>query len=296
MADDKKKDLILVRSFIIFALLFCSSARAADWKNPADSAIQLSPGAILSLENKKDKSAQDVYRLTIVYYREYQQAKLKKLFNDNEKNIPDSPVLKLLQGIILMWDHRHQESRNILTNAVKAYPDFYPAQIALLHLDYLQKDFVRVYRMARPMIDKKSELSRFHLTVSLLLAAGSKGFITRKNLIKAIPAYFEVNRYFKEAQKLMPDSAEVLYGVGSYRLVAPAIAGGNLDSAIQLLERSGQLTPLNTNVYVRLAQAYRAKGNLAAYQKNIARAWELDPQDELLLDYVSGEKVFLDVP
>jgi Tfp pilus assembly protein PilF len=62
-----------------------------------------------------------------------------------------------------------------------------------------------------------------------------------------------------------------------------------------MLEKSRQFTPQNTQVYVRLAQAYRFKGDIIAYRKNIARAIEIDPQDEVLLDYLSGEKVFLDV-
>jgi tetratricopeptide (TPR) repeat protein len=283
-------------SFIIFVCLFCSSSFAADWKSPADLAAGLPPGAIINLENKNDKSAQDVYMLTIIYYREYQRARLKKLLGDNEKKMPDSPAVKLLQGIILMWDHRYQESRNVLNDVIKMNPDFYPAQITLAHLDYLQKDFTRAYRKALQMIGKKSELSRFHFTVSLMLAAGSKGIIIRKSMIKAIPAYFEVNRYLREAQKQMPDSAEVLYAVGSYHLLTPAIAGGNLDRAIGLLEKSRQLTPLNPSVYVRLAQAYRARGQLAISQKYLARARELDPGDELLLDDISGEKVLLDAP
>jgi tetratricopeptide (TPR) repeat protein len=280
-----------------FLILFLSSvAAASDWKNPADAAIQMPPGSIAILENKKDKSAQDVYILTIIYYREYNQDKLKKLFRDNKDNMQDGPELKLLEGIILMREHRHRESRDILTGAMKTYPDFYPALTTLSHLNHMQKDFPRAYQLARQLIAKKNELSRFHLTTSLLIAAGSKSIITKESMLRAIPAYFEVNRYFKEAQKLMPDSPEVLYALGSYRLLAPSIAGGDIDQAIAMLEKSRQMTPLNTGVYVRLAQAYRAGGNTVAYQKNLAQAIKLDRYDELLLDYTTGEKAFLDTP
>jgi len=285
-----------ISSFLILACLFCSSSFAADWRSSADAAIQMSAGGIFNLENKQGKSAQDVYRLTVIYYRAFQRAKLKKLFNDHENIVPDNPAMKWLQGIILMWDHRYSECRDVLTGVIKAHPDFYPAQVTLANLDYLQKDFIRSYRTASQMIEKKNELSRFHFTVSLMIAAGSKGIITRNNPLKAIPAYFEVNGYLKAAQKTMPDSAEVFYAVGSYHLLTPAIAGGNLDKAIFLLEKSRQLTPLNPAVYIRLAQAYRAKGFPAVSQKYLSQAIELDPRDDLLLDDVSGEKVFLDVP
>jgi tetratricopeptide (TPR) repeat protein len=285
-----------ILSFFVLACLFCSSSFAADWKSPADAAVGMPPAAMISLENKKDKSEQDIYVLTITYYREYQRAKLRKLFSDNKNNMHDSPAMKLLQGTMFLRDHRHQESRDVLMNIIKTHPDFYPAQVTLAHLEYLQKDFEGSYRRALQMIEKKSELSRFHLAMSLMLATGAKGGITKKHMIRAIPAYFEVNGYLKEAQKQMPDSAEVLYAVGSYHLLTPAIAGGDLDKAIVLLEKSRRMTPLNPSVYVRLAQAYRAKGQTAVSRKYIAWAIELDPQDEILLDDLSGQKNFLDVP
>jgi hypothetical protein len=281
---------------IIFICLFYPAAHASDWKNWADAAVAMSPGTIAGLENKKDKTEQDVYSLTLIYYREFNHIKLKKIFKDNEKNMSASPALRLLEGIILMQEHRHEESRNILTGVMKTHPDFYPALITLSHMSYLQKDFARAYATSKQLLAKKKELSRYHHAVSLLLAAGSKSILTRKNLVRAIPAYFEVKGYFKEAQKLMPDSFEVLYATGTYQLLTPAVAGGNLDRAIGLLEKARALAPLNTNVYVRLAQGYRARGDAAAYQKNIAQAMGLDPHDELLLDYLSGEKAFIDVP
>ncbi len=281
---------------VILVLLFCFSTSAADWKSPADAALMMSPGAVLSLENKPDKSAGDVYVLTILYYREFQKAKLKKLLGDCEKKMPDQPAVKLLQGIVLMWDHRLSESRVVLTGVVRLHPDFYPARATLAHLDYLRKDFDRSYEGALQMIDRRKELSRFHFALSLLVASGAKGILVKRNLVRAIAAYFEVNGYLKEARRQMPDSAEVLYAVGTYYLLTPSIAGGDLDQAAALLEKSRKLTPLNPGVYVRLAQCYRARGLKLAVQQYLDYARYLDPQDELLLDDLSGEKVFLDVP
>ena len=281
---------------IIFASFLCSSSFAADWKSPADLAIGMSREAVVSLENKKDKSAQDIYVLTIVYYREFQLAKLKQLLGGEEKRAANGPQLKLLQGIAFMGEHRYQESRGILAAVLKTHPDFYPALVALAHLDYLQKDFDRAYQRALQLIGKRKELSRFHFTVSLMLAAGARGVLAKRNLLVAIPAYFEVNGYLAEAQKQMPDSAEVLYAVGSYHLLTPAVAGGDLEKAIALLERSRQMTPLNPDVCVRLAQAYRAYGRPDVSGKYLRQAAQLDPRNELLVDDLSGEKTFLDVP
>ena len=283
---------------VMFILLSLTAVTAygADWKILTDGTTALSPAAILALENKERKSDEDIYALTLIYYRQYHHAGLKKLFAAYEKVMPDSPVVKLLQGILLMQEHRHRQSRAVLTGVFRAHPDFYPALFALGHSSYLQKDYQEAYVLARQLLDRKKQLSRYHYTAGLVLAAGARGFTTPRNWILAIPAYFEVNGYFREAKKLMPESPEVLYGTGCYHLLTPSFAGGDIDLAISLLEKSRRLTPLNTQVYVRLAQAYRAKKDENAYSKNIARAIELDPQDELLLDYLSGEKAFLDVP
>lgn len=287
------KKIILV---VLLLLWFCSSASAADWMSLTDRAVSLSASEISILEHKKDKTADDLYTLTLLYYRNYNHSGLKNLFVAYGMNAPAGSELRVLEAIMLMREHRHAESRAILTRVLEAHPDFYPALIVLSHLHYLQKDFAQSYALARRLIVRKKELSQYHYMVSLLLAAGAKGIMTKKSPVRAIPAYFEVNGYFKEAQKLMPDSAEFLYGLGSYHLLTPPVAGGNVDLAITMLEKSKQLTPRNTHVYVRLAQAYRFKGNESAYRQNIARASEIDPRDELLLDYLFGEKAFLDVP
>jgi len=281
---------------IIFVSLLCSSSFAADWKSPADLAIGMSQDAVAGLENKKNKSAQDVYILTIVYYRQFQLSKLKHLLGEEEKRSVNGPALKLLQGIAFMGEHRYQESRAVLAGVIKTDPDFYPAAVALAHLDYLQKDFERAYQRAVQLIGKRKELSRFHFTVSLMLAAGARGVLAKRNLLIAIPAYFEVNGYLAEAQKQMPDSAEVLFAVGSYHLLTPGVAGGDLEKAIALLELSRQMTPLNPDVCVRLAQAYRAYGRSDVSGKYLRQAAQLDPRNELLVDNLTGEKAFLDVP
>lgn len=281
---------------LIAALLMGSPVRAADWKGQADAAVSLSPAAVAFIENKPDKSADEIYALTIIFYREFQKKKLRKLFSDYEKKMPDEPGIKLLQGMVLMWDHRREESRAVLAGLIAAHPDFYPAHVVLAHLDYLKKDFDRSYERARWLIARKNELSRFHFVVSLLVASGAKGILARNNLATAIPAYFEVNGYLKEAQKQMPEAAEVLYAVGTYRLLTPSIAGGDLDRAIALLEKSRRMTPQNPGVYVRLAQGYRAKGLHVIARRYLDLARDIDEQDELLQDDLSDEKIFLDAP
>lgn len=280
----------------VCVLIFAFQGYASDWKTPADNAIALSPEAVTALEKKQDKTAEDLYQLTILYYRQYDQAKLQKLLTDSDKTLADTQVGRLLAAIVLMRKHKLADSANVLNRILSSEPDFYPALIVLAHLSYLRKDFAGSYAQARKLLENKKALSRYHYTVSLLMAAGARGILAKNDLARAIPGYFEVKRYFKEAQKLMPDAPEVLYARGSYYLLTPPIADGDIDLAMEMLEKSRALTPLNPSVYVRLAQGYRAKGDEAAWLKNLNAARALDPDDELVLDYLSGAKAFLDVP
>ena len=280
----------------ICLFLFCIAASASDWKVLADQAIALSPEEVIALEKKQEKSAKDVYSLTIIYYRQYDGARLQKLLADAEKTHAQTQAAELLAAIVLLHEHRYEESEKFLNRMLQSEPDFYPAHIVLAHLSYLQKDFTGAYTKARKLLKHKKELSRYHYTASLLIAAGARGILAKGDLARAVPGYFEVNRYFKAAQQLMPDTAEVLYARGSYYLLTPPIADGDLGLALEMLETSRALTPLNPSVYVRLAQGYRAKGDEKACLKHLNAARALDPHDELLLDYLSGAKAFLDVP
>jgi tetratricopeptide (TPR) repeat protein len=291
--------IIFMKTFAAALMLVClvgASGYGADWKTLTDEAVSLSPPEIWALAAKEKKSDGEIYKLTIVYYRQYDRSALRKLWVESGQARSDTPALGLLRGVLLLREHRLTESRAVLSRVLQEHPDFHPALFVLGHLSYLQKDFVYAYAVARRLIAQKKDLSTYHYTAALVLAAGAKGFTAPRNWLWAIPAFLEVTGHFREAGKLMPQAPEVLYGLGCFHLLTPSFVGGNLDLAIEMLERSRQLTPLNTQVYVRLAQAYRAKKNEDAYRRHIERAREIDGQDELLIDYLSGEKAFLDAP
>jgi tetratricopeptide (TPR) repeat protein len=289
-----KKVFLSLFLFILFS--FSLTAIAADWKMLSDHAVSMSADGICSLENTKHKTSSDIYQLAIIYVRQFDYNKNKKLLREVENLMPDTAILKWLQALVFMQEHRLQESSENLLRLIKTDPEFYPAAITLAHVYYLKKDFTRSYSLARQLMERKKDLSRYHYVVSLLIAGAAKGIITKKTLERLLPSYFEVHSYFKEAEKMQPQAPEVLFGLGSYYLLIPAIVGGNNNKAIKLLEKARELTPLNVHIYVRLAQANKAKGNLVAYHHNISKAREIDSQDELLVDFTSGKKDFLDVP
>lgn len=288
-----KKVFLLI---ILISVSFPLTVFATDWKMLSDHAVGMSADRICGLENKKNKTSSDIYQLAIINVRQFDHNKNKKLLQDAETLIPDTAILKWLQALVFMQEHKLQESSDSLLQINRNNPEFYPAAVTLAHVYYLKKDFARSYSLARQLMERKKELSQYHYVVSLLIAGAAKGTITKKTRERLLPSYFEVHSYFKEGEKLMPQAPEVLFGLGTYYLLIPAIVGGNTNKAIKLLVKAQEMTPLNANIYVRLAQAYKDKGNLTAYHYYIGRACEIDPLDELLIDFTSGKKEFLDVP
>ena len=81
--------------------------------------------------------------------------------------------------------------------------------------------------------------------------------------------------------ELQPDDPAVLFGLGSFYLLAPGIVGGNIDKAKSYLERAVSTDPFFADAYVRLAQVYKAKGDSKKFEEYLKRALEIDPQNAL---------------
>ena len=74
---------------LMFVLAAGSGGFASEWKALGDSSVSLTPAEIACLERKQARTIQDVYSLTIVYYRNYDTAGLKKkLLHEQTKDPP----------------------------------------------------------------------------------------------------------------------------------------------------------------------------------------------------------------
>jgi tetratricopeptide (TPR) repeat protein len=95
--------------------------------------------------------------------------------------------------------------------------------------------------------------------------------------------------FLRKAQSLRPDSPEVLFGLGSFYLLAPVIVGGDRNKAEDYLKRAIERDPLFADAYVRLGQLYGSRGDEKSYAAYIAKALQIDPLNELALDDKSGD-------
>ncbi len=94
----------------------------------------------------------------------------------------------------------------------------------------------------------------------------------------------KVLAYIRRAEQLRSNCSAAWWGYGTYYLLAPKAAGGNVEKAKMYLERMIAAEPLFPEAYARMAQVYQSKGNRAQYQRYLDKAFELDPGSELACD------------
>ena len=101
----------------------------------------------------------------------------------------------------------------------------------------------------------------------------------------------QIKGYFLKARELAPQLPEVHLGLGTFYLLAPKIAGGNLQLAIEELRLALDLAPDFATASARLTQAYKEAGDLQQYDYYIKKTRELDPENEVLQELSADAKI-----
>jgi tetratricopeptide (TPR) repeat protein len=195
----------------------------------------------------------------------------------------------------LRRQHKLKESELILDELIKSLPQFSPAYISLAYIKYIQMDFEKSVQLARKVIGQGADnVDLSNYVRSYAMMAGAKGMIAHYGgpLSKAING-IAVMSNLRKAERLQPDSPGVLFGLGSFYLLAPGFAGGNVDKAGPYLEKAIKIDPGFSDAYVRLAQFYKLKRDNEKYQAYLNKALEIDPQSELALDIKNGNCKFI---
>ncbi|MDD5155972.1 MAG: tetratricopeptide repeat protein [Candidatus Omnitrophica bacterium] len=276
-------------------LLFSQSAFALDWKNLHEQADKLTLQEALANSASHPDSPEESYILGLVYLNLHQDKEALDIFSSILNRDPQMYPAQWGVAEVLRRQHSLERSEGILKSIVKSHPGFSPAYITLAYIKYTKKDFENSARFASKVIGQGAgnvDLSNY--VRAYLTLAGAKGMIAHYGgpLSKIINGT-SVFPLLKKAQKLQPDSAGVFFGLGCFYLLAPAIAGGNPQKALGYLEQAVKADPLFADAYVRLAQAYKLKGDTKKYQACMNTAVRIDPGNELALDIQSGKCDFI---
>lgn len=276
----------------IFLIFFClSSAYALDWKKLHNEADKLTlPEAAAFLE-KDPGSREGLYTLGLVYLNLHMDKEAKGAF----EKIADTIEAKWGVAEVLRRQHDIGKSEKMLNEVMQKNPGFSPAYVTLAYIKYTQLKLNDAASLVSKVIGQGEEnVDLSNYVRALLIYGGTKGLIAHRGgpLSKVINGTVVLS-YLKKAESLQPDGAGVLLGVGSFYLLAPTIAGGNLDKAEDYLKKAVAADPLLADAYARLAQLYKFKGSGREYEIYINKALEIDPGNELALDIKSGECRFV---
>jgi tetratricopeptide (TPR) repeat protein len=284
----KRTVIVLLAGFFISQPTLCSSL---NWKYLHENAERMDVAAACALVHSEPYSIDALYILGLVNLNAHCESDAENTFHKILFLSP--PTIEAQWGLaeILRRKHQIEESQDILNRLVKSHPEFSPAYISLAKIKFTQMDFVTSVELASKVIQRgTSNVDRGTYARAHLMIAGANGMIAHNGgLLSKISHGRSVLPNLKSAHKLLPDDPEVLFGLGSFYLLAPSLVGGSTNKALHYLGKAVVIDPLFADAYVRLAQAYKKKGDDGKYHKYLHKALEIDPQNVLAHDIESGE-------
>jgi tetratricopeptide (TPR) repeat protein len=290
------KRVILFLSFILLGNLDLSYA--LDWHRLHEDADKKTvEQASINLRINPD-SLDDLYVMGLVNLNQHKDKEAEQSFNEILRLAPGTKEAAWGIAEVLRRRHELEKSETILKEVIRSYSDFSPAYISLAYIKYIKLDFEESVNLAYQVIRQGLDaVDASNYCRAYLLVGGGKGMIAHFGgpLSKAINGT-KIMPNLRRAERLKPDSPGVLFGLGSFYLLAPTIVGGDLDKAGDYLKKAIEADPLFVDAYVRLAQFYKLKGDNIKYQEYLDKALGIDCLNELALDITSKKCNYICVP
>jgi Tfp pilus assembly protein PilF len=281
---------------VIFIFFWTGTCLALEWQKLHERVDNLTLEEAVAAARANPGSIDDSYVLALAYLRQHKDDKAKAEFDRILKR--DFSIDEARWGLAEIMRRRHKlsEAEKLLEDIITARPEFSPAYISLAYIKFIRLDFDRAVQLSKIVMHQgaSGKTDPADYARGYTMFAGAKGIIAHNagplskliNGTVVLPA-------LKRAQQIKPDSAQVLYGLGAFYLLAPGLSGGDLIESEGHLKKAIEKDPSFPDVYVRLAQVYKLKGDEVEYEVCMKKALELDPQNELALDIKSGSCKFI---
>lgn len=283
----------------VLVLFLCfrtaSVVLALDWKTlhtEADERTSL--GAFLKSPGRQD-SIEQVYVQGLVYLNEHKDKEAGDAFQKMLAFDPGSLEARWGKAEVFRRMHRLDESESLLKQIIGEKKDFAPALVSMAYVQYIRGNFNQSVDYALAVVDLGEEhVDTMNYARAYLLVGGGRGIIAHYGgPVSKLVNGTRVLPNLKKAEQLKPDAPGVLFGLGSFYLLAPSLIGGNLEQAIIYLERAVKSDPPFADAYVRLSQAYKRKGDAGKSEFYLKKAFEIDPENELAVDVKTGTCKFI---
>ncbi|MFA6350392.1 MAG: hypothetical protein WCY12_05680 [Candidatus Omnitrophota bacterium] len=181
--------------------------------------------------------------------------------------------------------YNYAQAKVLLDKVLRTNLKYYPAMISMAYIEFRSGKFERAQKMIEGVLkegcaDQDTQALSYVLLGNICSTRSSKG-----NLLEKMRFTPYIKPYLDKAMEISPDLSEVHLGLGSFYLLAPSLIGGDLDKAIEELEKAYSLAPDFATVNVRLAQAYQLKNNVKKYEYHLKKAEEIEPDNETLVEF-----------
>lgn len=195
---------------------------------------------------------------------------------------PDDICALWAKAEIFRRSYQFEPAEKILKQILAVNPDDAPSLISLSYIRYHARKFSEALKILKGVLRQKDLEPQDKAMAYMLIGSINAKKSSLGGLFSKLAYGTQIKGYFEKARDLAPDLPEVHLGLGTFCMLAPKIAGGNLERAIEELKCAVDLAPEFATANARLAQAYRLKGISDKYNFYLRRAKELDPDNEVV--------------
>lgn len=221
--------------------------------------------------------------MELLRYRKDAQARV--MLDEILVSEPDNIDALWGKAEIFRRKYNYEQAKILLDKVLSANPSYYPALISLAYIRFRENKFDQAQKMIEGVLkqgcaDQDTQALSYVLLGNICSTRSAKG-----NLLEKMRFTPYIKPYLDKAVEISPNLSEVHLGLGSFYLLAPPLIGGNLDKAIEELEKAYSLAPDFATVNVRLAQAYQLKKNMEKYEFHLKKAEKIEPDNEALIEF-----------
>lgn len=280
---------------LIFSMLIVpKESFALDWKKLHEAADKRGLEDAAQSAKMNPHSIGDLYIYGLVSLTRHEDDQALRVFESMLKLDPKCIEAQWGKAEVLRRKGKLEESQVILKEVITLSTDFAPAYITLAYIKYTQLNFKEAIKLSEKVLRQgRDKVDIRNYARAYLIIGGSRGMLARRggplakvfNGVQALPN-------LKKAEALQPNSAAVLYGLGSFYFLAPPLAGGDRNKAKDYLQRAIKADPLLADAYVRLAQVHKNNRDVPKARELLKKALEIDPNNALALDAISNKCKF----
>lgn len=197
-------------------------------------------------------------------------------------NAPDNINALWGKAEVLRRNRDYKESEGMLNKILSADKRHVPSLLSLAYIRYKDGGFSEGVSLVNRVLNMDYVEKEDTALAYILLGSINSKYAARGGFLNKVKYGTRIKGYFLKASKLSPDMPEGHLALGTFYLLAPAFAGGNINKAIQELETAFKIAPGFATVSARLAQVYKMQGQMDKFAYYFQRAKHLDPENEVL--------------